>query len=409
MPDEIRHLLNFVLEPAARTSGWTTSTWSCPPGTSGTDKFIGSDEQWEVATAVLEEVAGETGLELVPDPGGAAFYGPKISVQARDAIGRTWQMSTIQYDFNQPERFELEYSAADGTRQRPVMIHSAMFGSIERFIGVLTEHYAGAFPVWLAPVQVVGIPVADAFGDHLEAVAQGVARQGDPGRGRPLRRPDAEEDPQPHHRRRCRSCCWPAPGTCEADAVSFRFRDGSQVNGVPVTTAIEAIADWVARRENASPTAENLGFAAPADAERRRRRRRWKRRRCGSAVTRSAHAVAGPSRATGSCRTGSACPTAWPGCGRRTGWPTSPRRPGPRRARTDPGAGTGLPVLPDPDAAGRARADRAPGARMVYAVLNLYPYNPGHLMVVPFRHIPDYTDAGRRRGRRVQPSSPGMR
>src|SRR4029079_4671862 len=134
------------------------------------DKFIGSDEEWEVATDVLEDVATESGLELVLDPGGAAFYGPKISVQAKDAIGRTWPMSTIQYDFNQPARFGLEYQSSDGTRQQPVMIHSAKFGSIERFIGVLIEHYAAAFPAWLSPVQVVGIPVADAFGEHLEGV-----------------------------------------------------------------------------------------------------------------------------------------------------------------------------------------------------------------------------------------------
>ena len=145
---------------------------------------------------MLETVATESGLELVPDPGGAAYYGPKISVQCRDAIGRTWQMSTIQYDFNQPAGFELEYQAADGSRQQPVMIHSAKFGSIERFIGVLVEHYAGAFPPWLAPVQVVAIPIAERHDDYLTEVAAKLTRAGDPGRGRPLRRPDAEEDPQ---------------------------------------------------------------------------------------------------------------------------------------------------------------------------------------------------------------------
>ena len=139
--------------------------------TKNPDKFVGDDDAWEEATRTLAEVAAASGLELVPDPGGAAFYGPKISVQAKDAIGRTWQMSTIQLDFNLPERFELEYQAADGTRQRPVMIHRALFGSVERFIGVLTEHYAGAFPAWLAPVQVVGIPVAEAFNDYLFDVA----------------------------------------------------------------------------------------------------------------------------------------------------------------------------------------------------------------------------------------------
>ncbi len=151
-------------------------------------------------------MAAESGLELVPDPGGAAFYGPKISVQARDAIGRTWQMSTIQLDFNMPERFELEYQGADGERHRPVMIHRALFGSIERFVGVLTEHYAGAFPAWLSPVQVIGIPIsADQVG-YLDEVAATPARTGDPGRGRRLRRPDAEEDPHRAAGRRCRSC-----------------------------------------------------------------------------------------------------------------------------------------------------------------------------------------------------------
>ena len=149
----------------------------------------------------------------MPDPGGAAFYGPKISVQVKDALGRTWQMSTIQLDFNMPERFELEYTAADGSRQRPVMIHRALFGSIERFFGVLTEHYAGAFPAWLSPVQVVGIPVADAFVDVPGGRCRAAEVARDPGRGRRQRRPDAEEDRQPHQPARCRSCCWPATAT----------------------------------------------------------------------------------------------------------------------------------------------------------------------------------------------------
>ena len=155
---------------------------------------------------MLSEVAAESGLELVPDPGGAAFYGPKISVQARDAIGRTWQMSTIQYDFNQPARFELEYQAADGERHRPVMIHSAKFGSIERFIGVLTEHYAGAFPAWLSPVQVIGIPVTDEQVAYLHDVAARLRARGHPGRGR--RRPTTACRRRSARRRsrRCRSC-----------------------------------------------------------------------------------------------------------------------------------------------------------------------------------------------------------
>jgi threonyl-tRNA synthetase len=161
-PAEIKHLLDFVLS-LLRDFGLNDFYLELSTReTEGEkkDKFIGSNEQWEEATGILERVATDSGLELVDDPGGAAYYGPKISVQARDAIGRTWQMSTIQYDFNQPERFGLEYQAADGSRQQPVMIHSAKFGSIERFLGVLVEHYAGAFPVWLSPVQVLGVPVA---------------------------------------------------------------------------------------------------------------------------------------------------------------------------------------------------------------------------------------------------------
>ena len=142
------------------------------------DKFVGSDEDWAEATRVLDEACRETGLDLVPDPGGAAFYGPKVSVQAKDAIGRTWQLSTIQYDFNQPAGFGLEYQAADGSRQQPVMIHSAKFGSIERFIGVLTEHYAGAFPPWLSPVQVLGVPVAEEYAAYLGGVLDSLAAQG---------------------------------------------------------------------------------------------------------------------------------------------------------------------------------------------------------------------------------------
>src|SRR5690606_36044187 len=178
--DEIRHLLDFILS-LLRDFGlddFYLEMSTRDEDGKKKDKFIGSDEQWRTATEVLESVARETGLELVPDPGGAAYYGPKISVQARDAIGRTWQMSTVQYDFNQPERFDLEYQASDGSRQRPVMIHSAKFGSIERFMGVLTEHYAGAFPVWLAPVQVVGVPVADAFVPYLEQIADRLREHG---------------------------------------------------------------------------------------------------------------------------------------------------------------------------------------------------------------------------------------
>ncbi|WAL41591.1 threonine--tRNA ligase [Brevibacterium sp. BRM-1] len=246
---EIRHLLDFVLG-LLRDFGlddFYLELSTRDEDGKKKDKFIGSDEEWEQATRTLEEVARATGLELVPDPGGAAFYGPKISVQARDAIGRTWQMSTVQLDFNQPERFDLEYQAADGTRKRPVMIHSAKFGSIERFLGVLTEHYAGAFPVWLAPVQVVCVPVADAFAPYLERVAAQLRAAG-------VRvEVDDSDDRMPKKIRNATKQKVPyiliAGGEDEeAGAVSFRFRDGSQDNGVPVAEAVERIVRAIAER-----------------------------------------------------------------------------------------------------------------------------------------------------------------
>ena len=195
----------------------------------------------------LRETAESSGLELVDDPGGAAFYGPKISVQAKDAIGRTWQLSTIQLDLNQPKRFELEYQAADGTRQTPVMIHRALFGSIERFLGVLTEHYAGAFPPWLAPVQVVGIPIADAHVPYLEDVAKKLRERG-------IRvEVDSSDDRMQKKIRTAQKQKVPFMLLAGDDdiahgAVSFRFRDGSQKNGVPVDTAVAEIVDAVERR-----------------------------------------------------------------------------------------------------------------------------------------------------------------
>jgi len=251
-PGEIRHLLTFVL---GLLKDFGLDEFYLELSTRGdSDKFIGSDTDWESATQVLSDAATETGLELVADPGGAAFYGPKVSVQARDAIGRTWQMSTIQYDFNQPAGFGLEYSAADGTRQQPVMIHSAKFGSIERFLGLLTEHYAGAFPAWLAPVQVVGIPVADAFAEHLVDVAGQLRR-----RGIRVEVDVSDERMQKkirtHTTQKVPFMLLAGERDLEAGAVSFRFRDGTQCNGVSVAMAVELISDWVDGRRNASPTA----------------------------------------------------------------------------------------------------------------------------------------------------------
>jgi threonyl-tRNA synthetase len=204
------------------------------------DKFVGSDELWERATNTLAQVAKKSGLDLVPDPGGAAFYGPKISVQAKDAIGRSWQMSTIQLDFTLPERFGLEYQAADGSRQQPIMIHRALFGSIERFFGVLTEHYAGAFPAWLAPVQVVGIPVAEEFSDYLGEVVStlrslGVRAELDSSDER------MQKKIRTHTKAKVPFLLIAGDEDRQAGAVSFRYRDGSQKNSVPISEAIEMI------------------------------------------------------------------------------------------------------------------------------------------------------------------------
>ena len=216
------------------------------------EKYIGDDEIWERSTNILQSVAEKSGLELVPDPAGAAFYGPKISVQARDAIGRTWQMSTVQLDFNLPERFNLEYTASDGTKKRPVMIHRALFGSIERFFGVLLEHYAGAFPAWLAPRQVVGIPVADDFAPHLDALteqlrARGIRAEVDHSDDR------MQKKIRTHTQGKVPFMLLAGARDVEANAVSFRFLDGSQVNGVPVDEAVELISAWVGDQLNEQP------------------------------------------------------------------------------------------------------------------------------------------------------------
>nr|WP_218910644.1 threonine--tRNA ligase [Nocardioides thalensis] len=246
-PDEIKHLLDFVL---GLLKDFGLDDFYLELSTRDDkkkDKFVGTDEDWAVATKVLEDVAAETGLELVPDPGGAAFYGPKISVQARDAIGRTWQMSTIQYDFNQPKGFGLEFQAADGTRQQPVMIHSAKFGSLERFFGVLVEHYAGAFPPWLAPVQVQGIPVADAFADYLYDVARQMQA-----RGIRVEVDDSDDRMQKKIRnaqlQKVPFMLIAGADDVEKGAVSFRYRDGRQDNGVPIAEAIQRVVDAVENR-----------------------------------------------------------------------------------------------------------------------------------------------------------------
>jgi len=246
-PEEVKHLLNFVLG-LLRDFGLDDFYLELSTRDATKDKFMGSDEQWAVATKVLEDAATETGLELVPDPGGAAFYGPKISVQARDAIGRTWQMSTIQYDFNQPAGFELAYQAADGSRQQPVMIHSAKFGSLERFYGVLVEHYAGAFPPWLAPVQVQAIPIAERHNDYLYDVARQMKMA-----GLRVEVDDSDERMQKKIRnaqlQKVPFMMIAGDDDIEKGAVSFRYRDGRQDNGVPLAEAIERVQQAVATRE----------------------------------------------------------------------------------------------------------------------------------------------------------------
>jgi threonyl-tRNA synthetase len=254
LSSELTSLLQFVLELLA---DYGLDDYYLELSTKDPEKYVGSDEVWEEATNVLAEVGAASGLELVPDPGGAAFYGPKISVQVKDALGRNWQMSTIQLDFNMPDRFELEYTAADGTRQRPVLIHRALFGSVERFFGVLTEHYAGAFPAWLSPVQVVGIPIADEHVPYLEAVAAELNSRG--ARAEVDTSDDRMAKKIVHHtNQKVPFLLLAGDRDVEAGAVSFRFRDRSQLNGVPRADAINMIVDWVHARENASPTADLL-------------------------------------------------------------------------------------------------------------------------------------------------------
>jgi threonyl-tRNA synthetase len=249
LEEELGALLDFVLGLLG-DFGLTDFYLELSTRDDDSEKFVGSDELWEKATSTLASVAERSGLTLVPDPGGAAFYGPKISVQARDAIGRSWQMSTIQLDFNLPERFELEYQAADGSRKQPIMIHRALFGSIERFFGVLTEHYAGAFPAWLAPVQVVGVPVAEEFADYLgdfidELRSSGVRAE-----------LDDSDDRMPkkirtHTKSKIPFILIAGEDDRSAGAVSFRFRDGSQKNGVPREEARAMIREAIEQKTHA--------------------------------------------------------------------------------------------------------------------------------------------------------------
>jgi threonyl-tRNA synthetase len=243
---ELKSLLKFVLD-LLRDYGLSDFYLELSTRDEAKEKFVGSDEDWEHATASLAEAAQDSGLELVADPGGAAFYGPKISVQAKDAIGRTWQLSTIQLDYNEPKRFGLEYQAPDGSRQEPIMIHRALFGSIERFFGILTEHYAGAFPPWLAPVQAVGIPIADAHVPYLEGVAarlreQGVRVEVDDSTDRMQKKiRNAQRQKVPY-------MLLAGDDDIAAGAVSFRYRSGEKKNGVPVDEAIAEIVTAVAQR-----------------------------------------------------------------------------------------------------------------------------------------------------------------
>lgn len=244
MQGELKNLLTFVLD-LLRDYG--LDDFYLELSTRNPEKSIGTDHEWEQATQALTQAAQSSGLELVPDPGGAAFYGPKISVQARDAIGRTWQMSTIQVDFQLPQRFELEYQASSGERERPIMIHRALFGSIERFFGVLLEHYSGAFPPWLAPVQVVGIPIASSHNEYLEQIASQLREQNirvevdvsDERMQKKIRTAQAQKIP---------FMLIAGDEDKAANAVSFRYRDGTQENGVPIALAIEKIVSIVKAR-----------------------------------------------------------------------------------------------------------------------------------------------------------------
>jgi threonyl-tRNA synthetase len=258
---EVASQLEFVFETLR---GYGLTDFYLELSTRDPKKSVGTDEQWEAATETLRRVGEDSGLELVADPGGAAFYGPKISVQARDAIGRTWQLSTVQLDFNQPELFDLEYTAPDGTRQQPVMIHRALLGSIERFFAILLEHYAGAFPVWLSPVQVIGIPVSEQYEDYLWEVLTTLKSSG-------VRvELDSSSDRMQKKIRNATLQRIPFQLIVGEDdrangAVSFRFRDGTQENGVPVDDAVRRILASITTRAQVTGAADFAegGASAP--------------------------------------------------------------------------------------------------------------------------------------------------
>jgi len=245
--EELISVLKFVLD-LLRDYGLNDFYLELSTREDGNPKFVGEDAIWEAATKTLEQVAKESGLELVPDPGGAAFYGPKISIQARDAIGRTWQMSTIQLDFNLPERFGLEYVGSDGARHQPIMIHRALFGSIERFFAVLTEHYAGHFPPWLAPVQAVGIPVADEFAGYLDEFAaslkiHGVRISVDHSDNR------MQKKIRDHTLDKVPFIFLAGARDVEAGTVALRYRDGTERNDIALEEARQIILQSIANKE----------------------------------------------------------------------------------------------------------------------------------------------------------------
>ena len=259
LEQELRKLLRFVLDLLA-DFGLSDFYLELSTRDDEKDKFVGSEQEWADATETLRRAMVAEGLDYVLDEGGAAFYGPKISVQGHDAIGRTWQLSTIQVDFQLPQRFELEYQASDGSRQRPIMIHRALFGSIERFFGILVEHYAGAFPAWLAPVQVAAIPISGDQLPYLEEVAERLRAQG-------VRvEVYASDDRMQRKIREAQRAKVPfmllaGEKDVAQHSVSFRYRDGSQRNFVPVDEAVADVVGFIRSRDNAEPS------TAPAPAE----------------------------------------------------------------------------------------------------------------------------------------------